>query len=171
MSPSDLRHAINREKQLMQQRKIAEKEMKAKKKLFEKEIKKEAKRRAKAGNNRIERAELAMGAPVAILHPSAPHTSTPNRVTLDQLKEGLRCAVQENSSFGKFNGQPSLRAGAWPDSLGDSQTKRAYRRNLKMAKNRYPEVAEDMYDPEAFAPEAAKPEMKGLCGCPGRCQW
>ena len=68
-----MRHAINWQKQLDQQRKLVKKEQKARKKAFDKETK----RRAKASNNRIERAEMALNAPVATLHPTAPNTSIP----------------------------------------------------------------------------------------------
>ena len=157
LSPSDLRHAINRQKQLDQQRKLAKNEQKARKKA-KKAFEKETKRRAKASNNRIERAELALNAPVAALHPTALHTSTPTRVTADQLRDGLRSVVQEGSSFYNFNGQPGLSPGCWPDTLSWPQTKKAYRRNYNKAANLYPEVATEMYDPSAF-PDKNEPEI------------
>ena len=149
-----MRHAINREYQLEQQRKLSQKEQKARKKAFNKETK----RRAKA-SNRIERAEMALNAPVATLHPAAPNTSTPNRVTADQLRDELRSVVQGDSSFYNFNGQPGLSPGGWPDTLSWSQTERAHRRNYKKAADCYPEVAAEMYDPGAFPDENPKPEM------------
>lgn len=155
ISPSDLRHAINRQKQLEQQKKLAKKEQKARKKSFQKETK----RRAKASNKRIERAEMALNAPVATLHPAAPSTSTPNRVVADQLREDLRYVVQGDSTFFNFNGQPRLSPGSWPDTLSWSQTKRAHRRNYKKATENHPEVAAEMFDPEAFPDDSPRQEM------------
>ena len=155
ISPSDLRHAINRQKQLEQQKKLAKKEQKARKKSFQKETK----RRAKASNKRIERAEMALNAPVATLHPAAPSTSTPNRVVADQLREDLRYVVQGDSTIFNFNGQPRLSPGSWPDTLSWSQTKRAHRRNYKKATENHPEVAAEMFDPEAFPDDSPRQEM------------
>ena len=127
LSPSDLCHAINREKQRLQMNKLAKKEQKARKKSFEKETK----RRSKQVIKELRRLSLPLVPrwPSSTLQPRTPVPRT-GSVTLDQLREGLRCTVQENTSYFSFNGQPNLSAGAWPDTLSKSQTKRAYKRNL-----------------------------------------
>ena len=51
-----------------------------------------------------------------------------------------------------------LSPGCWPDTLSWPQTKKAYKRNYKAA-SRYPEVAAEMYDPNAFPDEYQNPEM------------
>ena len=95
---------------------------------------------------------------MAALHPAAPNTSTPTRVTADQLIDELRYVVQGDSSFYNFNGQRGLSPGCWPDTLSWAQTKKAYSRNYNKAANLYPEVAAEMYDPSAF-PGKNEPEM------------
>ena len=180
VSPLELRQALNRLEREKQLRKIAKHEVKAR----QRDLEKESKRRSKAGNKRIEKAEIALGAPVAAVHPCLdagfPHTSTPIRITLDQLRDGLRWAVQENSSFYNYNGQPNLVPGTWPDTLGISQTRRAYERNLKMAKIRYPGFALGMLKPDAFTPEVPgmratqylEPSPDVICDCrDGQCCW
>ena len=66
---------------------------------------------------KIVKAELAFGAPVASLHPDAPSHSTPKRIGLEDLRDSLRHCVQHCSSFYNMNGQPSLSPGTWPDHL------------------------------------------------------
>ena len=81
----------------------------------------------------LTRAEMSLAPPVASLHPEAPRTSTPKRIALEDLRDGLRHCVQHSSSFYNRNGQPPLDPGTWPDHLSWDQARKAFRRQVKTA--------------------------------------
>jgi hypothetical protein len=97
---------------------------------------------------------------VASLHPEAPRTSTPKRIALEDLHEGLRHCTQHCSSFYNQNGQPPLYKGTWPDHLSWDQARKAYRRQVKTAE-RHPSLLEQLERPSVYD-SGAEDEDEGV---------
>ena len=100
--------------------------------------------------DKIVKAERALGAPVAALHPEAPRHSTPKRVGLEELKDSLRHCIQHCSSFFNMNGQPSLSPGTWPDHLSWAEARKSYKRNYEKAVASHPSLAADLEHPSVY---------------------
>ena len=99
---------------------------------------------------KIVKAERALNAPVAFLHPDAPRHSTPKRVGLEELRDSLRHCTQHCSSFYNMNGQPSLSPGTWPDHLSWVEARKAYKRNYDRAVASHPSLAADLEHPSVY---------------------
>ena len=138
----DLHRAIDRATQLRNQRRVAKAEMKARVKQTKKG------RWPKVA--KIVKAERALNAPVAFLHPDAPRHSTPKRVGLEELRDSLRHCTQHCSSFYNMNGQPSLSPGTWPDHLSWVEARKAYKRNYDRAVASHPSLAGDLEHPSVY---------------------
>ena len=108
----------------------------------------------------LTRAEMSLAPPVASLHPEAPRTSTPKRIALEDLREGLRHCTQHCSSFYNRNGQPPLYEGTWPDHLSWKQAKKAYRRQVKTAES-HPSLLEQLERPSVYD-SGAEDEDEGV---------
>ena len=104
----------------------------------------------------LDRAERSLAPPVASLHPDAPRTSTPKRIELEELQEGLRCCTQHCQSFYTRNGQPSLFTGTWPAHLSWDQARRAYRRNFRVAEERFPSLYDQLERPSVYDTDGEK---------------
>ena len=108
----------------------------------------------------LTRAEMSLAPPVASLHPEAPRTSTPKRIALEDLRDGLRHCVQHSSSFYTQNGQPPLYKGSWPDHLTYDQARKAFRRQIKTAESRHPSLLEQLERPSVYDSGAEEEGVK-----------
>jgi hypothetical protein len=138
----DLHRALDRATQLRNQRSVAKAELKARAK--------QTKKGKWPKVAKIVKAERALSAPVASLHPDAPRHSTPKRIGLEELKDGLRHCTQHCSSFYNMNGQPSLSPGTWPDHLSWVEARKAYKRNYDRAVASHPSLAADLQHPSVY---------------------
>ena len=153
-----IQNALDRQAQLRVMRRVAEAEKVAKAAQKSSKIEnRKSKSKGKYPKNirkivkksSLTRAEMSLAPPVASLHPEAPRTSTPKRIALEDLRDGLRHCTQHCSSFYNSNGQPPLYKGTWPDHLSWDEARKAYRRQVKTAE-RHPSLLEQLERPSVY---------------------
>ena len=108
----------------------------------------------------LNRAELDLGAVASALHPQNPSTSTPKHIGQEEMKENLRYLSQCNESFHNANGKPSLERGTWPDYLSFKEARKENKRGFKHAKDRYPDEADVIGDPNAYDTGGSEAEVE-----------
>ena len=145
-------------KRVMRRVAEAEKTAKAAQKSKKGKYPKNVRRIVKKSN--LTRAEMSLAPPVASLHPEAPRTSTPKRIALEDLRDGLRHCVQHSSSFYTQNGQPPLYKGSWPDHLTYDQARKAFRRQIRTAESRHPSLLEQLERPSVYDSGAEEEGVK-----------
>ena len=122
--------AIDRQAQLRVMERLAKAEKVARAKQTSKKGKYPKNLRKIVKKSSLNRAERSLAQPV---DPEAPRTSTPKKVLLEDLQDGLRYCTQHCSSFFNRNGQPPLDEGTYPDYLSLDQARKEYRRNYRVA--------------------------------------
>ena len=154
-----LKKALDRQASLRVMARVAKAEEKAKatqrskKGKYPKDVRKIVKKSS------LTKAERSLAPPVASLHPEVPRTSTPKRIALEDLREGLRHCTQHSSSFYNRNGQPPLDPGTWPDHLSWNQARKALHRQVKNAEG-HPSLLEQIERPSVYDSGAEEEEVK-----------